>query len=1038
MNLLLEQIRKVSTAYPRIRKRLVAPEISAARELIRTLALSGADTTGWEAANLRLLAEELSYVRCAQEGKTPADDIRIASLINRAIDEVAGDQGAHPGFERHAEKPGFREAVRDALLELRTMGVSPDHVARAATRELTRATGAVLIRYEALLENEKLLDPAAIFRAALDDFDTAAPHLLQGIIVITPGIRAGGLRGDLLRKLIERGAVVMTGDVPNGISIPTRMSEHFADTIPTSDSTFSWLEDPEKAPAAADTELDIFAASTPYEEVREVLRRALIEGRRWDEVELVTTDPDTYGIALDAICERLDIGMTSLRGIPLRRTRIGRSLARWLSWISDGLPADMIRAALESEELTIPGDTETSTARLAPLFRTLQVGWGRERYEKAIGELTSGRALRALKLRDDDESPENEAKKAAAVADTKRLRRLLFALIDATPIVPERGNDADITTSTSELASAALKYLNLLRARDDADRRTLQNLRDRLVEIAEAQNTPTTFALAMSGLEDGVDDLRAWSAVSGSTQVLSSQGGKLFLTDIANAGLTGRSRTFVLGLDAETIAGSKVQDPVLLDSERLAIDPERLASSAERREDKRYLMYRSLASLRGKVTLSFAVASEDGRQRGPAHVLLQALRLKNNDPLLGFRDLHEHVMPPACAVTNTSVGMIDSRDAWLAAIGVKPVLADGRGQVEAAFAGLASGLTASRHRIGTDLTSHHGLIPASAGRFDPRSSPDRILSPSSLELLARCPLAWFYKYGAEIAPPVDPEYSPEMWLDALERGSLLHSVLEEFGRAFVGRQDAIATDEARDEILRLVETQIAEWKARVPPPDDVICQIECEELRSSALSFLAMERKIRTERPQARWREFELAFGGDGVESRYALADGSHVRVRGRVDRIDDSGDGGVIVIDYKTGKAKRYGRKRNEPPFKGGRQLQPAIYAEAVQAFLGVPVERFEYWFPTPRGENQVVPYGMAELAQARPIVEGLLNHIATGEFLPTSDSNDCRFCDFGSICRTQAKDYSVISPLAEWAKANQHVHPQYASMRSRRGEDE
>src|SRR5688572_25697688 len=98
MNILLEQLRDLTAKHPRIRKRLIAPEISFARELIRRLALSKADTTGWEAANLRLLAEELSCVRCASEGRIPADDIRIASHINRAIDEVAADRGTHPGF----------------------------------------------------------------------------------------------------------------------------------------------------------------------------------------------------------------------------------------------------------------------------------------------------------------------------------------------------------------------------------------------------------------------------------------------------------------------------------------------------------------------------------------------------------------------------------------------------------------------------------------------------------------------------------------------------------------------------------------------------------------------------------------------------------------------------------------------------------------------------------------------------------------------------------------------------------------------------
>jgi ATP-dependent helicase/DNAse subunit B len=159
--------------------------------------------------------------------------------------------------------------------------------------------------------------------------------------------------------------------------------------------------------------------------------------------------------------------------------------------------------------------------------------------------------------------------------------------------------------------------------------------------------------------------------------------------------------------------------------------------------------------------------------------------------------------------------------------------------------------------------------------------------------------------------------------------------------------------------------------------------------------------------------------------------------MRGRIDRVDNGPDGRITVIDYKTGKADRYWRKRGEPPFKGGRQLQPAIYVEVVETALGTTVDRFEYWFPTPKGANQLVPYDRNELGRAKTIIEGLLEHVATGCFLPTTDEGDCRFCDYVSICRVRETPHGVTSPLAQWAKTNKDQHPQYASMCRRRGED-
>lgn len=1004
------------------------------------LARFGTDMTGWEPANLRSVAEDLASL--GQTGSSPraASDIAISCLVDSAIDEVAGDSRKYSGLAQFAGGFGFRQALRDAVLELRTMGLDATTIEENAnTRELARAAGSVLARYEELLKERNLLDPAATFQLALINFDAEAPFVLDGLIVLAPGLRRRGLRGALIQRLIDHGALPLDGDIPQAIAIPERMSEAFSRNKNTSESCLSWLALPDRAPVSSDTELDLFAGSSPYEEVHEALRRTVSEGYAWDDVELVTTDPDTYGVALDTICDRLSIGMTSLRGIPFRRTRVGRCLARWIEWISNGLPGDSIRAALESEELSIPGNPDVSAAQLVPLFRSLEIGWGRDRYVAALSKLEDRTAIRRLRLRTDDESPENQERKATAVRDCALLKDLIEGLLAVTPPVPERGSDATIHASTSQLAEAALHYLALIRCDDDAEKRTVEKVRARLIEIADTESPRTSFHLALAGLESGIADLRAWSAVSGTRGVLSAQGGKLFLTDIANAGLTSRRRTFVLGLDADSVSGSQVQDPILLDADRRAIDPVNLATSADRRAEKRYTLYKSLASLRGRVTLSYAATGDDGRAHGPAHVMLQAFRLAQRNASLGYRELHEHLSPPACSVPVSSTASLDSRDAWLAALATNPVIADGSAQVKAAFPGISTGLAAAMGRRGIDMGAHHGLIPSAAGQFDPRTTPDRVLSPSSLEMLGKCPMAWFYKYGLGILPPTDPEFKPDEWLNALDRGSLLHKVFEEFGVAFMDRQESVFTDTAEQEVLRLLEAQIAQWRSRIPPPNEIVFRNECDELRRSALSFLLLERETREARPGTRWKELERGFGEDGEESRFTMKDGAFIRIRGRIDRVDETGDGLLLIIDYKTGSSKRHQKSRKEAPFKGGRQLQAAIYADVAESLFGDRVARFEYWFPTPRGENAIVPFDRADLRSALPVVESLLDHVATGSFVPTTEADDCRYCEYQCVCRVKIDKYhKVTSPLAQWAKENQESHSQYDSMRARRTPDE
>ena len=56
-----------------------------------------------------------------------------------------------------------------------------------------------------------------------------------------------------------------------------------------------------------------------------------------------------------------------------------------------------------------------------------------------------------------------------------------------------------------------------------------------------------------------------------------------------------------------------------------------------------------------------------------------------------------------------------------------------------------------------------------------------------------------------------------------------------------------------------------------------------------------------------------------------------------------------------------------------------------------------------------------MAAMAPAAALVEQLLEHVATGHFLPTLDASDCSSCDCRPICRVQVNDYFSVNVLAD-----------------------
>src|SRR5699024_8819199 len=82
------------------------------------------------------------------------------------------------------------------------------------------------------------------------------------------------------------------------------------------------------------------------------------------------------------------------------------------------------------------------------------------------------------------------------------------------------------------------------------------------------------------------------------------------------------------------------------------------------------------------------------------------------------------------------------------------------------------------------------------------------------------------------------------------------------------------------------------------------------------------------------------------------VPNGPKVALRGKIDRLDRTADG-VIVTDYKTGKAEPYDSiTAEDDPTQAGKHLQLPVYAFAAQAVVGrdTPV-RAGYHFITSRG---------------------------------------------------------------------------------------
>ena len=731
---LLASLRGAAASAPLAPKILVAPTFGEGSELLRALALHDEGWAGFEVTTPFRLASRIGGSRLARRGLAAIDEFVQRALVDRAMDGVL-EGGEWPEMGALEHGVGFREAVLSAISALRLTDVGPPSLTSGPRRRAF--LGAVLWSYEGALAGERLADPAEAMREATKALGKGASvGLDRPAVFLVPGLSTRGIAGDFVRALKERGARVLATDPVAGASPPDSI---VWEAVEAADSPLSFLLAPtEKRSSAVAVEVDMFRAASVRDELREVLRRAMASGLAWDDVEIVTPDPNTYGSALHALSEQLGVPCSFGVGLPIRRTRPGRALEGYLRWIESGFPSEVLRGLLEAGDVAAPhGFGDVAPEALARRLRRLRIGWGRTRYLPAIrqalrfaeSELARGREARSGGGAAEGERLRDEAR----VRELRALESLLAPLDEASPRPPrpfgrERGD-----VSAAEIARGVEAFFQLVPDREGGDAVARRDLLKRLDRIAETLTRKTSFEAAVAALRRHLD-IRVRAAWDEGSPPWKSTGGHVHLTDLAHGGFTGRKATFLVGLDADRFPGAGIQHPVLGDGDRKALGS-RLPTAPQLLAERRFQLVALLARVRGKVTASYtAWSSAEARVSQPASVLLALFRLWREEPGATFEDLRRGLGEPVCALPRS--GPLDGTDVWLDALATEDgAFAQAGGPLAESFPDLGRGVAARRARAAPEPSAHHGLVAPRPELMDPRTDDSMVVSATRLETL---------------------------------------------------------------------------------------------------------------------------------------------------------------------------------------------------------------------------------------------------------------------------------------------------------------
>lgn len=547
-------------------------------------------------------------------------------------------------------------------------------------------------------------------------------------------------------------------------------------------------------------------------------------------------------------------------------------------------------------------------------LRTLPIGFGRDRYLPKLDE-----QLAALRFEP------NEAR-----------QRLHDALVAA------RGPLSDLLSQPPTLTGASEFLRSHARCGNELDNYAREVLLERIAELSTW--SPDN---ALEWLRAVLDETRVLG--------LGPRPGHFYVASIANGGHSGRLHTFIVGLDSNRFPASGRPDPVLLDGERSALSKHLPTSDAERRRSAQNFE-RLRARLRGTVTLSYPMRDV----------------ASGSDLFAGI------AMKPATTASWAPARQeeaLSESEWWLWRL-CAPVREPMR-LVGECFPHWGRGREAMAQRASEVFTKFDGFVPESGPDLDPNGGTDRLFSPHRLEMLGKCPLKYFFRYGLGLELPEELEIEPRQWLPPAESGQLLHDVFHRYLRDS-GKIEAI------------LKERIAHYREKFPPPNEGVFRHECRRLERATKIFAA-------EQPEMGGRPIDFEVQVSDVAMK--LPDGATIHVRGRIDRVDEV-PGGLAIWDYKTGSTYPF-RPARRDPFVQGRILQHAIYIAMAEKKFGRPVVKFGYFFPTEKGRGERIEFGAVQLTGAPEVLARLRKLVAGGVFLATNKSDDCSFCDYQTICR-------------------------------------
>lgn len=959
---------------------------------------------------LSRLAELLGAPGLAAKGQRPLKPLIESAAVRQAAGQASGR------LEPFRNHPSFHSSLRSTFRDLRLGGANalttlerrgeiPAEIVRLCSvfRELTKD----------YYDREALADAAAETvangeAAALADLGPVITYLLREL---TPGER----------RLVDALRTSWTCSTVVGLTNDGEANEAAQANIAPRGTR---LPDPEELSPPPSRESRLLITSDTREEVRSVVRdiaSATHDGTAFHRMAVLYWQRDLYASLIAEQFAMADIPTAGPTAGRLGSTPVGRLVKGMVDLAGGDLPRDEVMRWLTS----CPVKSMTAgfrPSRWDAISRDAGVVGGIEQWDERLARYARRQEQAANNQSDD--IPEAKLLRIKQTASEAWALRAFMLRLHGDLKHPSDGSKwRDFVEWVDRLMSRYMDTASL----PPTERENLEVVETSIRELESLDDVEDGTTL--DGFRVALEEALGGTAARGG-----AFGEGVFVGSVGNAVGLRFDKVYLLGMVEGLVPPRFRDDPLLPDDDReLAGLPLRRGTAAERYE------YLAVASTGRATVLTFARGDNAAqREQHPSRWFLEeASRLNGTSvypsmlsspaELASLRKqpwlkVAASAQESINAVSRTQFADIHDYDLHQLWRWRRTGNRTGEHHLAASENVIARALRMERARNARTLTIWDGDLSAastSSGRIG--LSNRELFSPTRLEAWATCPYRYFLSNVLGIAAPEQPEEIAT--ISPLDRGSLIHAVLERFVKASQGqgtlpRHDLPWTEDHGRLLLTIAEEQFRDAEQRGVTGKPLLWEIAQAEIRSDLSRFLEEDFKLRHKHGVSPY-SVESAFGisrhRDDEEPPQAAVEWSSsevgtIRFRGVMDRIDVSPDGdSALVLDYKTGGTTEY-TNMDKDPVRRGTRLQLPVYGLAARQLLGDWVDvKVAYWFVSDKGNFKTRPQKPAPLDEMlepfTDVVETITDGIGKGLFPanPGKDGANCRYCDFKNLCPTR-----------------------------------